>query len=72
MTIAVIIIRVKCLSLMMMTDMDIETSVDYVHLTRLIAREDYINIPLYSTQRPVSDFQQCLLNAGMVLATDDA
>jgi hypothetical protein len=27
---------------MMMTEMDIETSVYYVHLTRLIAREDYI------------------------------
>jgi hypothetical protein len=30
------------LTLMMMTEMDIETSVYYVHLTRLIAREDYI------------------------------
>jgi hypothetical protein len=29
---------------MMMTEMDIETSVYYVHLTRLIAREDYIKI----------------------------
>jgi hypothetical protein len=27
---------------MMMTEMDIETSVYYVHLTRLIAREDFI------------------------------
>jgi hypothetical protein len=27
---------------MMMTEMVIETSVQYVHLTRLIAREDYI------------------------------
>jgi hypothetical protein len=27
---------------MMMTEMDIETSVQYVHLTRLIAREDFI------------------------------
>jgi hypothetical protein len=27
---------------MMMTEMDIGTSVYYVHLTRLIAREDYI------------------------------
>jgi hypothetical protein len=27
---------------MMITEMDIETSVYYVHLTRLIAREDYI------------------------------
>jgi hypothetical protein len=27
---------------MMMTEMDIETSVYYVHLTRLIALEDYI------------------------------
>jgi hypothetical protein len=27
---------------MMMTEMDIETSVHYVQLTRLIAREDYI------------------------------
>jgi hypothetical protein len=27
---------------MMMTEMDIETSVYYVHLTQLIAREDYI------------------------------
>jgi hypothetical protein len=26
----------------MMAEMDIETSVHYVHLTRLIAREDYI------------------------------
>jgi hypothetical protein len=26
----------------MMTEMDIETSVYYVHLTRLIAREDFI------------------------------
>jgi len=26
----------------MMTEMVIETSVQYVHLTRLIAREDYI------------------------------
>jgi hypothetical protein len=29
-------------TLMMMTEMDIETSVYYVHLTRLIVREDYI------------------------------
>jgi membrane-associated protease RseP (regulator of RpoE activity) len=29
-------------TLMMMTEMDIETSVYYVHLTRLIAREDFI------------------------------
>jgi hypothetical protein len=27
---------------MMMTEMDIETSVYYVHLTRLIARKDFI------------------------------
>jgi hypothetical protein len=26
----------------MMTEMDIETSVYYVHLTRLVAREDFI------------------------------
>jgi hypothetical protein len=32
----------KHLTLMMMTEMDIETSVYYVHLTRLIAREHYI------------------------------
>jgi len=25
-----------------MTEMDVETSVHYVHLTRLVAREDYI------------------------------
>jgi len=30
------------LTLMMMTEMDIETSVYNVHLTRLIAREDFI------------------------------
>jgi hypothetical protein len=44
MSISVIIIRVRCdvLILMMMTEMDIETSVYYVHLTRLIAREDFI------------------------------
>jgi hypothetical protein len=30
---------------MMITEMDIETSVYYVHLTRLIAREDYIKHP---------------------------
>jgi hypothetical protein len=30
---------------MMMTEMDIETSVYYVHLTRLIAREDFIKKP---------------------------
>jgi hypothetical protein len=29
-------------TLMMMTEMDIETSVNYVHLTRPIAREDFI------------------------------
>jgi hypothetical protein len=29
---------------MMTTEMDIETSVYYVHLTRLIAREDFIMI----------------------------
>jgi hypothetical protein len=29
-----------------MTEMDIETSVHYVHLTRLIAREDFINVVL--------------------------
>jgi hypothetical protein len=29
-------------TLMMMTEIVIETSVQYVHLTRLIAREDYI------------------------------
>jgi hypothetical protein len=28
----------------MMTEMDIETSVYYVHLTRLIAREDFIKL----------------------------
>jgi hypothetical protein len=28
--------------MMMMTEMDIETSVYYVHLTRLIAQEDFI------------------------------
>jgi hypothetical protein len=39
MSISVIIIT----TLMMMTEMDIETSVYYVHLTRLIAREDFIN-----------------------------
>jgi len=27
---------------MMMTKIDIETSVYYIHLTRLIAREDYL------------------------------
>jgi hypothetical protein len=37
MSISVIIIRVRWL-----TEMDIETSVYYVHLTRLIAREDFI------------------------------
>jgi hypothetical protein len=31
-------------TLMMMTEMDIETSVYYVHLTRLIAREDFIKL----------------------------
>jgi len=30
------------LTLMMMTKIDIETSVYYIHLTRLIAREDYL------------------------------
>jgi hypothetical protein len=35
-------ILLRCLTLMMMTEMDIETSVYYVHLTRLIAREDFI------------------------------
>jgi len=36
----------------MMTEMDIETSVYYVHLTRLIAREDLIKIiPLHCTLR---------------------
>jgi hypothetical protein len=29
---------------MMMTEMDIETSVYYVHLTQLIAREDFIKL----------------------------
>jgi hypothetical protein len=32
------------LTLMMMTEMDIETSVYHVHLKRLIAREDYIKL----------------------------
>jgi hypothetical protein len=32
---------------MMMTEMDIETLVHYVHLTRLIAREDYIKLWVY-------------------------
>jgi len=40
MSISVIIIR-------MMTEMDIETSVHYVHLMRLIAREDYIKFYYY-------------------------
>jgi hypothetical protein len=36
---------------MMMTEMDIETSVYNVHLTRLIAREDFIKIkPLRRTE----------------------
>jgi hypothetical protein len=44
MSISVIIIRVMMMMMMMMmTEMDIETSVYYVHLTRLIAREDFIN-----------------------------
>jgi hypothetical protein len=30
--------------MMMMTEMVIETSVQYVHLTRLIAQEDYIKM----------------------------
>jgi len=44
MSISVIIIRVDHITstLMMMTEMDIETSVYYVHLTQLIAREDFI------------------------------
>jgi hypothetical protein len=33
---------VTLMTLMVMTEMDIETSVYYVHLTRLIAREDFI------------------------------
>jgi hypothetical protein len=41
MSISVIIIRVDVM-MMMMTEMDIETSVYYVHLTQLIAREDFI------------------------------
>jgi hypothetical protein len=32
---------------MMMTEMDIETSVHYVHLTRLIARENFIICGLF-------------------------
>jgi hypothetical protein len=36
---------------MMMTEMDIETSVHYVHLTRLIAREDYIKHYMVSQPR---------------------
>jgi hypothetical protein len=35
-------ISVMMMMMMMMTEMDIETSVYYVHLTRLIAREDFI------------------------------
>jgi hypothetical protein len=42
MSISVIIIRVVMMMMMMMTEMEIETSVYYVHITRLIAREDYI------------------------------
>jgi len=36
---------------MMMTEMDIETSVYYVHLTRLIAREDYIKFTRRETTK---------------------
>jgi hypothetical protein len=35
-------ISVIIITLMMMTEMDIETSVYYVNLMRMIAREDYI------------------------------
>jgi hypothetical protein len=35
---------------MMMTEMDIETSVYYVHLMRLIAREDFIKSSMYVSQ----------------------
>jgi hypothetical protein len=34
--------KMTLMMMMMMTEMDIETSVYYVHLTRLIAREDFI------------------------------
>jgi hypothetical protein len=37
----------------MMTEMDIETSVYYVHLTRLIAREDFIKYTYMCTYVPV-------------------
>jgi hypothetical protein len=36
---------------MMMTEMDIETSVYYVHLTRLIAREDYIKFTRHKSTK---------------------
>jgi hypothetical protein len=42
--------------MMMITEMDIETSVHYVHLTRLMAREDYIKfIRRESTKTYVRD-----------------
>jgi len=38
----------------MMTEMDIETSVYYVHLTRLIAREDFIKF----TSSPIAGIRE--------------
>jgi hypothetical protein len=35
----------------MMTEMDIETSVYYVHLTRLIAREDFIKFTRHESTK---------------------
>jgi hypothetical protein len=40
---------------MMMTEMDIETSVYYVHLTRLIVREDFIKFTRRESTKTYND-----------------
>jgi hypothetical protein len=39
------------LTLMMMTEMDIKTSVYYIHLTQLIAREDFIKFTRHESTK---------------------
>jgi len=46
---------------MMMTEMAIETSVQYVHLTRLIAREDWIKFTRRESTKTYNEYI-CLLH----------
>jgi hypothetical protein len=48
-------ISVIIITLMMMTEMDIEMSVYYIHLTWLIAREDFIKFTHHESTKTYKD-----------------